>query len=289
MLTPAGPARVPVRTDRAAYRPFRATVLRTHRLCPSFLRVTLGGPDLDLFGTDGFDQRVKVVFPLGDGALAHLDDPGAIEEGTWQERWRALPGGYRSASRTYTVRRVRPWDRELDIDLVVRGDRRPATSSLAGAAAGDEVLLVGPDARSIHSATGIDFRPREARRVLLAGDETAAPAIAAILESLPAGRRAHAFVEVPDPDDRLPLVLADGADITWLPRSGGQVGGHLVPAVTAWAESSTDALDETFYAWLAGEAGVIRHLRRELVTTHGLDRSQVAFAGYWRLDRSGAR
>ena len=37
------------------------------------------------------------------------------------------------------------------------------------------------------------------------------------------------------------------------------------------------------YAWLAGEAGVIRNLRRHLVTERGLDRRAVAFMGYWRL------
>ena len=37
------------------------------------------------------------------------------------------------------------------------------------------------------------------------------------------------------------------------------------------------------YAWLAGEAGVIRTLRRHLVAERGLDRRAVAFMGYWRL------
>lgn len=315
MLTSARGAGVIDRTDRPAYRPFRATVLRMRRLCPSFLRVTLGGPDLDVFGTDGLDQRVKVVFPLADGTLADLADESTVEQGTWYERWRALPDDRRNPFRTYTVRRVRPWARELDIDLVVHGGPGPAARWLAGVAPGDEVLLVGPDARSIHSAVGIDFHPGSARRLLLAGDETAAPAIAAILESLPAGRAARAFVEVPEADDRLPLTLAPGADLTWLPRDGAGVGSRLVPAVTAWATSSAHVLqaaaapvpqhladvdvdhellwespdeppDDAFYAWLAGEAGMIKDLRRLLVRGHGVDRSRVAFMGYWRLGRA---
>ncbi|MDQ3221923.1 MAG: siderophore-interacting protein, partial [Gemmatimonadota bacterium] len=36
------------------------------------------------------------------------------------------------------------------------------------------------------------------------------------------------------------------------------------------------------YAWLAGEAGVIKNLRRLLVTGAGLHRPSVAFMGYWR-------
>ena len=315
MLTYAGPVRVPDRTDRPAYRPFRATVLQMRRLCPSFLRVTLGGPDLDLFGTDGLDQRVKVVFPLADGFLADLDDPRTVDEGTWYEQWRALPDDRRNPFRTYTVRRVRPWARELDIDLVVHGGTGPAARWISGVRPGDEVILVGPDARSIHSSLGIDFHPGTARRVLLAGDETAAPAIAAILEALPADRRAHAFVEVPHAEDRLPLDLPAGADMTWLPRGGDGVGSRLVPVVTDWAATSAELLrasaapvpqpftdvdvdaellwespaeppDGAFYAWLAGEAGMIKDLRRLLVRGHGVDRSRVAFMGYWRQGRA---
>jgi NADPH-dependent ferric siderophore reductase len=312
MLTSQGS--VLTREDRPAYRPFRVTVAGVRRLCPSFMRVTLSGPELGVFGTDGLDQRVKVVFPNADGSLCPLDEPRVVDEGSWYERWRALPDGSRNPFRTYTVRRVRPWAREVDIDLVVHGGTGPAARWLEAVTPGDELLLVGPDARSIHSSVGIDFHPGHARRVLLAGDETAAPAIAAILESLPAGRRAQAFIEVPDADDRLDLDVRDSVELIWLPRDGAEVGSRLVPAVTDWAARSVDLLrasvpprpqaftdvdvdldqlwespaeppDDAFYAWLAGEAGVIKDLRRLLVRGHGVDRSRVAFMGYWRLGR----
>lgn len=318
MLTSLGggaPVRDVVRTDRAAYRPFRVTVAATHRVCPSFLRVTLAGPDLDLFGQDGLDQRVKIVFPLPDGTLCDIDRPEVVEDGTWYERWRALPEARRNPLRTYTVRRVRPAARELDIDLVLHGGTGPAARWLEAVRPGDEVVVIGPDARSIHSHVGIDFRPGPARRLLLAGDETAAPAICAILEALPDDRTAQAFIEVPDADDRFPLDLPPTARVDWLPRSGAAVGTRLVPEVTAWAGDAADLLaaaaapaaqqltevdvdrellwespaappDEAFYAWLAGEAGVIRDLRRLLVRGHGVDRSRVAFMGYWRLGRA---
>lgn len=314
-LDDAPPVRDVVRTDRAAYRPFRVTVAATRRLCPSFLRVTLAGPDLDLFGRDGLDQRVKIVFPLPDGTLCDIDRAEVVEDGTWYERWRDLPDARRNPFRTYTVRRVRPAARELDIDLVVHGGTGPAARWLEAVRPGDEVIVIGPDARSIHSQVGIDFRPGPARRLLLAGDETAAPAICAILESLPADRTAQAYIEVPDAQDRFALDLPSTAEVAWLPRSGAPVGTRLVPAVAAWARGAGDVLsaaaapapqsfadvdvdrellweapvappDEAFYAWLAGEAGVIKDLRRLLVRGHGVDRSRVAFMGYWRLGRA---
>ncbi len=36
------------------------------------------------------------------------------------------------------------------------------------------------------------------------------------------------------------------------------------------------------YAWIAGESAMVTSLRRYLVKELGMDRSQVAFMGYWR-------
>ena len=60
----------------------------------------------------------------------------------------------------------------------------------------------------------------------LAGDETAVPAICAIVESLPAGQRARVLLEVPTADDVLNVAAPAGVRISWLPRrSDGDAGG----------------------------------------------------------------
>jgi NADPH-dependent ferric siderophore reductase len=96
--------------------------------------------------------------------------------------------------------------------------------------------------------------------------------------------------------------------VTFLGRDGLAPGDLLVPAVKAVALPSRSVrvappdvnVDEEIlwevpasvggdvYAWLAGEAAVIRTLRRYLVSERGLDRSSVAFMGYWRLGRAEA-
>lgn len=224
-----------VKDDRPAYRPFAVRVARATRLTPHFLRVTFTGEDLGWFGTDGLDQRVKIVFPLH-GRLCDVgaDDPETLRAGTWYARWRDLPDDERGPFRTYTVRRVRPEQREVDVDMVVHDDGGPAARWAAVAAPGDEVVLVGPDVRSRESHIGIDWVPGTATELLLAGDETAAPAICSILETLPAGRRARAFVEVPAAEDVLDLALPEHAEITWLPRADAPHGTLLVPAVREW-------------------------------------------------------
>ncbi len=319
------------RDERPAYRPYVLEVRRVERLAPHFVRLTLHGEHLAHFGTDGHDQRVKVVFPLPGQGYADFgaDDPGVAIDGSWHARLRALPAAERSPFRTYTVRRIRPDDRELDIDFVIHGASHdadghdeplgPAAAWLAQVGIGDPVIVIGPDARSIHSAVGIDWHPGDAREVLLAGDETAAPAICAILEALPAHVSARAFIEVPDRGDVLP-VDRNADTITWLPRGRATTGSELEPAVRAWvaahaglvapaiaapahaAAASADLEDvdvdvdllwespqdehRGFYAWLAGEAATIKSLRRFLVSETGIDRHAVAFMGYWRAGRA---
>ncbi|WP_349899345.1 siderophore-interacting protein [Parafrigoribacterium soli] len=314
----ARPART--RDARPAYRPYRVAIGAITRLSPHFTRVTFTGADLGHFGTDGHDQRIKIVIPFDDGRTSDIGagDAATILDGTWYSRWRELPEDSRNPFRTYTIRAVRPEIAEVDVDLVAHGDGGPASRWLGRARVGDELVVVGPDSRSVESGIGIDWHPGDATALLLAGDETAAPAICSILESLPAGRRARAFIEIPDAADRLPVRLAPGAELTWLPRGGAATGSLLEPAVRDWVAvnprairgaiaASAQQVDEidvdsellwdsplesagaAFYAWLAGEAGVIKSLRRFLVTETGIDRKAVAFMGYWRLGRAEAQ
>ncbi len=282
---------------RALYRPFDAVVIAVTRLSPSFVRITFGGQDLRDFQPEGFDQRLKVIVPNADGDLPDFADSA---EG-WYAAWRNLPEQSRPPMRTYTVRAWRrmpgdpdgpgpleqPGPLEVDIDFVVHGEFHEKTSSdaagpvsrwLLSVGTGDRVLLVGPDAVSGGPWCSTAWSPPpEITRYLLAGDETAAPAIAAILEALPEGCQARAFIEVPLPGDILPVALPHGVELTWLPRVHRQRGVRLREAVgTAVSEFGG------VYAWIAGEAGVVTAMRRHLVQGAGLDRTSVAFMGYWR-------
>ncbi|MFD4294932.1 siderophore-interacting protein [Rhodococcus sp. NPDC058532] len=302
---------------RPGYRPYRATVTEVRRLSPHFVRVGFTGPDFVHFADHARDQRVKVVFPTADRCYADLgvDDEEALLRGDWYARWRDLPDEHRSPFRTYTVRAVDPARRRVDIDFVAHTEAGrpvgPGSTWLHRASPGDDLIIVGPDARSADSAGGMDWKPGTATELLLAGDETAAPAIAGILERLPAGCRATALVEVPEPADMLPIASAADVDLRYLPRGGAAVGSLLVPALHDWHGTHRKLVDAAraagsqhlddidvddqilwdspepeptgdFYAWLAGEAAVIKQLRRLLVTDWGVDRRRVAFMGYWR-------
>lgn len=287
---------------------FDVRVSRVTDLTPSFRRFTFAGDSLQRWGQPGWDQRIKVVLPLPDGDL------GAFPRGEdWYLRWRGLPDDRRHPFRTYTVRSVRPG--EVDVDMVVHPVDGPASAWIAEAGVGDEVILLGPTTDSAAEYGGVDFLPPpRTDRYLLAGDETAAPAIAAILEQLPAEARGIAVLEVPDSADITYLPGHPGFEVRVFPRhgrprgealvaEGSRAAAELAPSGTAhhveeidvdhdilWEAPRSDrggaALRSTpLYAWLAGEAGAIKALRRHLVGDLGLDRRSVAFMGYWRLGK----
>lgn len=293
------------RPVKPAARPFTVSVQRIQRLTPTFLRITFTGADLDEFGTDGLDQRVKIMLPLPGIGFTPLDPAN------WWGAWRELPDELRNPLRTYTVRAVRTELSEIDIDFVAHGDTGPASRWATNATVGDDLIIIGPSLRTDGLVSGVEWKPGDATHVLLAGDETAAPAICSIVSSMPRDAKGCAFIEVPTLADALPIDAPDGVHVTWLARNGAPHGSALDPAVRAWTDSFiTDGhqgerladvdiengiLWEVpeptshsggLYAWLAGEAGVIKTLRRFLVSETGLDRHQVAFMGYWRVGRA---
>ncbi|MFD4960818.1 siderophore-interacting protein [Microbacterium sp. NPDC058389] len=297
--------------ERPTSRFFRARVTAITDVTPSFRRFTFGGDDLADYGDPGLDQRIKIVFPtrtLGLDAMPVDDD--------WYTRWRELPAEQRLPFRTYTTRYVRNHVGEVDVDMVSHDVIGPASDWIDRAAVGDEVLIYAPTTRHRGVSFGIDFvPPAQVEAILLAGDETATPAIAAILEQLPRDARGVVAVELPHPDDAAYLPRHPGFAYRIGTRTGEDRHAHLMTAVADAAaelapagagadveevDIDTDILWEVprtakggaalksarLYAWLAGEAGAIKALRRHLVSERGVDRRAVAFMGYWRLGRA---
>ncbi|WP_243062977.1 siderophore-interacting protein [Humibacter sp. RRB41] len=290
---------------------FRAKVAVISDVTPSFRRFTFSGGDLASYGDPGYDQRIKVIFPT---ATAGLDTMPSAED--WYTTWRELPKDARPPFRTYTTRAVRNELCEVDIDMVAHDVVGPASAWIASAEVGDEVLIYGPTTHHSGVSLGVDFvPPAKTENYLLAGDETAAPAIAGILEQLPQDARGVVVLEVPHADDARYLPRHPGFDYRVASRGSAERHRHLVAAVrhavaelapagrgAEVEELDTDLIWEVprtakggaalksapLYAWLAGEAGAIKALRRHLVSGHGVDRRAVAFMGYWRLDKAEA-
>jgi iron complex transport system ATP-binding protein len=329
---------------------FEVTVSSVQELSPTFRRITFGGYSLRDFGVHGdtLDLRIKLMIPsrAADGTRLPLPVFEMAQAG-WYREWLAMDPAVRGSMRTYTVRQARldavyP---EIDVDFVMHFDAEgiggPAANWALNAKPGDAITIIGPNNRAAHCVTaeiysGIEWRPGMAQRVLLAGDETAVPAISAILESLPSYMSGHAFLEVPAAGDFLDLKTHADVDITWFARGAaigrsrphGELLQHAVRTavpVPGWvgikasdggagpdpedvnvdvdilwetpARMETTEIEATknpgmpagampFHAWIAGEAAVIKDMRRYLVRDVGIDRKQVAFMGYWRQGKA---
>ncbi|MEU1697934.1 siderophore-interacting protein [Streptomyces pseudogriseolus] len=272
----------------APFRFFALQVAGTRRLGPSLVRVTFTGPDLRDFRSDGRDQSLSLFLPHPGQSEPVV--PVELGEGWWQG-WRELPDDVRAVMRSYTLRALRAdalgRTAEIDVDFVLHGvgaEAGPSTAAgpashwAARAAAGDRVLLLGP---AVADNRAIRFRPPEdASTVLLWADETAVPAAAAVLESLPAGARARVWLEVPHAGDIQELPTAADAEVTWFVRDG--CAAPDIPLALDAVRGTPLPFPERAYVWIAGEAGHVKLLRRHFVGERGVDRRRVTFVGYWR-------
>jgi NADPH-dependent ferric siderophore reductase len=246
-----------------------AEVVRTTRLTPHLVRVVLGGDGLAGFPAGEFtDHYVKLLFRPAD---APYDVPFDVEQVRAE-----LPPETWPVTRTYTVR---AWDAEageLTIDFVHHGDHGLAGPWAAAARPGDLIQLFGP---------GGAYAPSpDADWHLLVGDDSALPAIAASLGRLPAGRPARVFVEVPGVEDEQELTVGGDVELVWVHREHREPGTALLAAVLA-ADLPTGAV----HAFVHGEAGFVRDVRRHLRADRTLAPEFTSISGYWRKGRTEDR
>jgi NADPH-dependent ferric siderophore reductase len=178
--------------------------------------------------------------------------------------------------RHYTIRALDRAARRLTIDFVLHGDT-PGANWARQAKPGDEVDALGP--------RGHVWLHPEADWHLFAGDETALPAISAMLEGLRPGDSATAIIEVESKAEEQKLASPADARITWLHRNGPPKPGSR-PLIDALASI---ALPEgrKVHAYLAGETGTVRAQRHGLIA-RGLAKEQISAEGYWRPGRIGS-
>ena len=284
-------------------RVFGAAVVDVQELSPHFRRMTFAGPDLAAFGVPGprLDLRIKLLLPVPGYGLLPLGGPGGRLTAGWYQEWLRREQPERGVIRSYTVRALRKSRNgtELDVDFVVHpthdGVSAPASDWARAAVPGTPIVIIGPDLDAITADTptadtGIRWDPQDAGRVLLAGDETAVPAIASILEDLPPGVTGHAFLEVPDAHDVGTVTTASSVQVSWLPRNrpGAARGELLVRAVSAAVESAEPPYPPQTYAWVGAEASTVKSLRRLLVSQVGLDPRRSEFRAYWSLGKAGS-
>ncbi|MEU8240395.1 siderophore-interacting protein [Actinoplanes missouriensis] len=248
--------------NRPARPAHQGVVTRVEQLTPHMVRVVVGGDALTRIEAGQFtDHYIKVLFPQPGVDYPEPFEMGVIRETMPRDTWPVV--------RTYTVRRWLPEIPEMWVDFVVHGDSGIAGPWAAHAKPGDPFRFMGPGGGYAPSA--------DADWHLLAGDESALPAIAAALEGMPEGAPVRAFLEVEGPEEEQKLSTSADADITWLHRGARPVGSLLCPAVRGAALPEGRG-----QAFVHGEANFVRDLRGYLRVDRGMTLDQLSISGYWR-------
>jgi NADPH-dependent ferric siderophore reductase len=246
----------------------QAVLAVQHRvwLSPHTVRITAAGPGFEALRMNDFtDKYAKILFVDPSLGLTPPYDLTALRE--------SLPSDQQPVTRTYTLRRADVARQEVAIDFVVHGDEGIAAPWAAHAEPGDLLTMSG---------AGGAYRPDpDSDWHLLAGDESALPAICAALDALPADARGVAYLETSDPGEYLDATPPSGLEIVWLhrPHPGSQ------PRMLA------DALESR--SWLPGRADVFAHGEREsmkavraVLNTRLGDGDQLSLSGYWASGRT---
>ncbi|MDF2807064.1 MAG: hypothetical protein K0S43_2010 [Cellulosimicrobium sp.] len=253
----------------------RVEVARVVDVTPRMRRVTLVGPELGAFERDGlpmpafdapwFDDHVKIVL-ASDGDVASALPVQRAHGIDW-------PPAPNRQGRDYTPRR---WDAaagELDLDLVLHGDG-PAAAWARAARPGSELWFVGPKASTVW--------PDDVDWALLAGDETALPAIGRFLDERPADVPVQVVVTIGAESARQDLALREGDTVRWVvaPEGDRAALDEAVRALAWWPGQ--------VYAWAASESRALLPVRRYLTRERAVPRTHVDVTGYWHAEPAAA-
>lgn len=230
----------------------RAHLASREWLTPAYVRVRLEGDELRGFDSPGADDHIRVFFPDGEAESV--------------EQLREAP------SREYTPLR---WDADagwLELEFAVHGDEGIAAPWAATAPIGSPAGIGGPRGSKILAG-----RPES---WLLAGDETAVPAIRRYAGLMDAAATGRIFVEVADGDHELTIDAPAGVRVEQVHRGDGPAGSALAARleVIGPAERPEGAV----FAFAAAEQSIVKPARALLLDRWGLDAERISVRGYWK-------
>ncbi|MGO3152112.1 MAG: siderophore-interacting protein [Galactobacter sp.] len=250
-------------------------VTASERITPHMVRVTVQGESLHRLPVHGFDQWFRLFLPNPGGVTDFSRVPEQFGFGAYMKYLRTK-AGVRPPFRNYTVRSLRPDVGEMDIDFVSHGDAGIAGPWAAQARPGEELMI-------LDQGRGFDL-PDDATEVLMAGDESALPAVLGVLRDLPAHITGHAIIEIPDAADQQEVEGESQVQLDWIVRDHSDTVGQA--ALKAFQQLVPTAAD-TAYGYTVGEQQLASGGRRHLVA-QGVDKRRIGFVGYWKRGKAEA-
>lgn len=212
-------------------------------------RVVFGGSGLDGFRLkpDVLAPHVGIVVPLQDGSAA--------------------------PPRLYSVRRFDAAAGTLEVNVVLHGGAGVASAWAARARPGERAGL--------SASGGIAMKPAD--RYVVAGDHTALPAIARLLEVLPDTASAEVFVEVPDAAEQQDLPSSAAVSVTWFHRQGdSRPEVSALPEAVRAATRQGVAGGAGLAVWSGTEHGAASRIRSHVRQTLRLPADACSVVAYWK-------
>lgn len=239
------------------------TIERITDVTPRMRRITLTGPGLERYPIGGL--HLKLFIPPEGIKKPEWPVPGEDGIAIWPA------DALRPLVRTYTARRVDLASSSIDVDFVLHGDHSIGSRWAMNAMVGDIVGVRGPAGRPVPKADWY----------LLVGDETALPAIARTFESLPAGTKGVAIIEVADKAEIQPIDHCTDIEIQWLFRHGAEAGTTSL-LIDAVRKVDMPSAGVQIHAMAGVEYSAFKAIRRYWLNELKLDRKAVLPVAYWR-------
>ncbi|RUY29081.1 siderophore-interacting protein, partial [Mesorhizobium sp. M7A.F.Ca.CA.001.13.2.1] len=183
-------------TSLAQFREMVVTDVRD--LTPNMRRIRLTGENLSRFAKFG-GMHIRMLFPTRD-----VPDP----------LWPVLGGNglpvwptddRRPVARVYTIRALDVEKGIIDVDFLIHPGESVGSAWAMQAAPSMKVGIMGPVGRPV----------RQAEWYVMGADETGLPALARLLETLPAGTKGVAFVEIANDGERQVINNGTGIEVHW--------------------------------------------------------------------------
>ena len=215
------------------------TVVQVEQLAPDFVSVTFEGESLADFVSSSYDDHVKFVQQIGGERVM----------------------------RDYTPRHYDRAARQLTIEFALH-EQGAASDWARAVAVGQPAVIAGP--------RGSMIIPMDYEWQLLAGDDTALPAIRRRLEELPAGVKVQVLVTGP---------AASQLDFA----SAATVELRIVPDAAALVQALRDLAlpDGDGFVWFAGEAAVAKQVRDIVFVEKAFPRQAARISAYWKQGAVG--
>ncbi|WP_246755031.1 MULTISPECIES: siderophore-interacting protein [Rhizobium] len=238
------------------------SVVDAYDVTPHMRRVVVATDDAKHFVDGGLHARLLIPPKDREPVWPHTEPDGRIH---WPKGDDAL------TIRAYTIRSIDLGRDQMNIDFVVHdGDNVPGATWALTARPGDRAGLIGPGGGGVPAA----------RKLILAGDETALPAIARIAAAMPVEADLRVFLEVADKHEEQPLTSDASIDVTWLHRDGATAG--TTGALERILRDIVPASDPETYVWAACEQKEARAIRAFMKGETAREQTNFSIAAYWQ-------